>query len=144
MYDKIDFERLLRFKKAKVNFHVQPFKYSDIESTEDYYFTKTNAIIHVTNQGNYYSRPTFTINGAGEVGMYINDVKILDINFGVAGRTIVIDSEAMNATSEDGNTFLNRLISGNYDELKLQSGENKISFTGAVAKLSITNRSRWL
>ena len=27
IYDQIDFERLIRFKTATVNFHVQPFKY---------------------------------------------------------------------------------------------------------------------
>lgn len=29
--DQIDFERLIRFKTAKVKFHVQPFKYSDVD-----------------------------------------------------------------------------------------------------------------
>lgn len=38
--DQIDFERLIRFKTAKVKFHVQPFKFSAVESektfTSDY------------------------------------------------------------------------------------------------------------
>lgn len=29
--DQIDFERLIRFRTAKVKFHVQPFKYSDVD-----------------------------------------------------------------------------------------------------------------
>lgn len=29
--EQIDFEKLLRFKKAKVKFHIQPFKYSNVE-----------------------------------------------------------------------------------------------------------------
>lgn len=144
MYDKIDFERLLRFKKAKVNFHVQPFKYSDLEAAENYSFDANNGVLHVMNQGNYFSRPTITLDGAGPVEMYINDVKILEINFGAAGCVMVIDSEKMNATSEDGETFLNRRVVGNYDNVRLRSGDNKISFTGAVTAATIANRSRWL
>ena len=144
VYDKIDFDKLIRFKKGKVNFHVQPFKYSDNESREDYLFTKTNGIIRVINQGNYYARPTLTITGVGDVDLYINDVKILDINFGNTGKTIVIDSEQMNAMSPDGETLYNRLITGNYDNIRLKSGENKISFNGAVTKISLSERSRWI
>ena len=144
VYDKIDFDRLIRFKKGKVNFHVQPFKYSDNEAQEDYLFTKTNGIIKVINQGNYYSRPKLIITGVGTVELSINDVKILTINFGNTGRTMIIDSEAMNATSYDGAIFLNRLVSGNYDNIRLKSGENKISFNGIVSKISLSNRSRWL
>jgi phage-related protein len=144
MYDKIDFERLIRFKKAKVNLHVQPFKYSDVESKEDYTFTSTMRTIHVINQGNYFSRPTVSITASGDVEFFINDVKILEIEFGSTPRTIILDSEAMNATNEDGTIFLNRLVSGNYDNIKLRSGENKISFTGSVTRVSIINRSRWL
>ena len=32
--DSIDLERLLRFKKAKVKFHVQPFKYSSVDDAQ--------------------------------------------------------------------------------------------------------------
>ena len=74
----------------------------------------------------------------------LNDVKILEINFGAAGCVMVIDSEKMNATSEDGETFLNRKVVGNYDNVRLRSGDNKISFTGAVTAVTIANRSRWL
>ena len=34
--DQIDFERLIRFKTAKVKFHVQPFKYSDVDRVFDF------------------------------------------------------------------------------------------------------------
>jgi predicted phage tail component-like protein len=34
--DQIDFERLIRFKTATVTFHVQPFKYSDVDRVYDF------------------------------------------------------------------------------------------------------------
>lgn len=41
--DEIDFERLIRFKTANVTMHVQPFKYSNIETTKK--FTITNQLL---------------------------------------------------------------------------------------------------
>jgi len=41
--DEIDFERLIRFKTATVTMHVQPFKYSNIETTKK--FTITNQLL---------------------------------------------------------------------------------------------------
>lgn len=143
MYDKIDFERLIRFKKAKVNFHVQPFKFSDIEDVEDYDFSGESGSFIVDNQGNYFARPTLTLTGIGDVNLFINGTQILSISFGLSEKTIIIDSEEMNAIGTDG-SFLNRLVSGNYDNIRLTSGENEISFTGIVSRISIKNWSRWL
>lgn len=39
--DQIDFERLIRFKTATVTFHVQPFKYSNVERE----LTRTNQLL---------------------------------------------------------------------------------------------------
>ena len=44
--DQIDFERLLRFKKAKVKFHVQPFKYSNVENIKGYDFNLLSCYEH--------------------------------------------------------------------------------------------------
>lgn len=41
--DSIDFERLIRFKTAKVKMHVQPFKYAVNEGTKVYSTNKLNA-----------------------------------------------------------------------------------------------------
>lgn len=41
--DQIDFERLLRYKTANVNFHVQPFKYASVDRK----FTLDNRRIHI-------------------------------------------------------------------------------------------------
>jgi hypothetical protein len=44
----------------------------------------------------------------------------------------------------DKGTLLNRLITGNYDKIRLKKGENVISFTGNVKRVSIDKYSRWI
>lgn len=41
--EQIDFERLIRFKTAKVKMHVQPFKYSNTDEDIEIYATETDA-----------------------------------------------------------------------------------------------------
>lgn len=145
IYDQIDFERLIRFKTADINFHVQPFKFSDIESaiTVNLDPTKSAGSFTIRNNGNYYSRPKLTIRGSGDIFLYINQVQILKISLNT-DQSIVIDAETMNATSLSGATLLNRLVSGNYDNIKLKVGSNTISYTGTVASIKIDNYSRWI
>ena len=145
IYDQIDFERLIRFKTADINFHVQPFKFSDIESaiTVNLDPTKSAGSFTIRNNGNYYSRPTLTIRGSGDILIYINQVQILKISLNT-DQTIVINAETMNATSLSGATLLNRLVTGNYDNIKLKVGSNSISYTGTVASIKIDNYSRWI
>lgn len=143
IYNQIDFERLLRFKTAEVTFHVQPFKYSDSESEREYNFRDPNPSLVIRDNGNIYSRPRITITGTGEIGLSINGVQVLTLNLG-SNQTIVIDSETMNATSADGETLLNRLVTGNYDNIKLEVGSNTLSFTGSARKVLIANYSRWI
>lgn len=145
IYDQIDFERLIRFKTADIKFHVQPFKYSDIENeiTVNLDPLKTAGSFTIRNNGNIYSRPNLTIRGSGDILLYINQVQILKISLNT-DQTIVIDAETMNATSLSGATLLNRLVTGNYDNIKLKVGSNSISYTGTVASIKIDNYSRWI
>lgn len=143
IYDQIDFERLLRFKTAEVIFHVQPFKYSDSESVKEYNFTSPDPTIVIRDNGNIYARPRITITGSGVITLGINGIQLLNISLS-NNQTIVIDSEAMNATSTDGETLLNRLVTGNYDNIKLEVGNNELTFIGSVKKVLIDNYSRWI
>lgn len=142
IYKQIDFERLVRFKKAKVVFHVQPFKFSDTETEKTFYFTQVNGALTIRNNGNYFSRPILTIVGSGDIYIYINNVQILKLTLN-ANQTIIIDSEAMNAYNLSGE-LLNRLVNGNYDKIRLKTGSNIISYGGDLRKISIKNYSRWL
>lgn len=145
IYDQIDFERLIRFKTADIKFHVQPFKYSDIENeiTVNLDPLKTSGSFTIRNNGNIYSRPNLTIRGSGDIFIYINDLQILKISLST-DQTIVIDAETMNATSVSGVTLLNRLVSGNYDNIKLNVGSNKISYRGTLSSIIIDKYSRWI
>lgn len=97
----------------------------------------------VTNAGNTTSRPIITIYGQGNIDMYINDVQVLDIALGDE-QYITIDSVAMEAYKDTTENLKNRLVTGDYNKLALNAGDNKIYFTGNVTKYEISKYSRWL
>ena len=137
---QIDFERLIRFRTAEVTMHIQPFKYSATDNDKVFNITNENSI-QIRNSGNIYSKPTLTITGSGNIGIYLNEIQLFQIQLGNVG-SITIDTEKMEAYKE-GN-LLNRLVSGNYDNFKLNIGKNNISWTGNVSKIEIQNYSRWI
>ena len=143
IYEQIDFERLIRFKTAEVTFHVQPFKFSDTENEQTFNISGSSEI-QIRNNGNYYSRPTITITGAGDINLYINGTQLLTMSLGTIARTIIIDSTDMNAYNEDRTVLLNRLVSGDYDNIRLKVGNNSITFDGSVTQVVINNYSRWI
>ncbi len=143
IYEQIDFERLIRFKTAEVTLHVQPFKFSTFEKPQTFNISSSPATLTVYNAGNIYSRPIITITATGDVALSLNGSEILDIEFGETEQTIIIDCEAMNAYNEQ-NILLNRLVTGNYDNIKLNKGSNEISLTGNVSSLTINKYSRWI
>ena len=142
IYEQIDFEKLIRFKTAEVTLHVQPFKYSDSEAEKTFDISGSPAEIQVRNSGNYYSKPTITIVGSGDIALSLNGSQVLSLALG-NDQTIIINAEAMNAYGVD-NTLLNRLVSGNYDNIKLTVGKNIISTTGNVSKILVDKYSRWI
>lgn len=144
IYNQIDFERLIRFKEATVTFHVQPFKFSDVEQTKTFLFDdSTPKTLNIRNNGNYFSKPIITVKGSGVINLYINGVQMLVLELSTQNPVIIIDSAEMNASAPDG-TLLNRKVTGNYDNIQLNTGDNTISFTGSVSEIDITNYSRWI
>lgn len=144
IYNQIDFEKLIRFKRAEVTLHVQPFKFSDTENEKTFNISGSSNEIQVRNNGNIYSRPTISITGSGDINLYINGMQLLTIDLAATSQTIIIDSEAMNAYNADKTILLNRLVSGDYDNIRLKVGNNSITFDGAVSKVVIDNYSRWI
>ena len=137
---QIDYERLIRFRKAKVVFHVQPFKYSTIETPLAYEIDEQTAI-KVFNSGNYKSKPKMTIYGTGQIVLALNGANILTISLGAEG-SITIDTATLEAYK--GTVLKNRLVKGDYDKFALIKGENTISWTGTVSKIEIDDYSRWI
>lgn len=97
----------------------------------------------VTNAGNTTSRPILTIYGQGDIGVYINDVEVLDVALGDE-EYITLDSVEMEAYKDTTANLKNRLVTGDYSKLALNAGANKIRFTGIVTKYEISKYSRWL
>lgn len=143
-YASIDFNRLIRFRTADVTVHVQPFKYSltegNIEVTNA---NKTIVDIPVRNRGNIYSKPTFEITGKGQIDIYRENDHLIKINLSAAGETIIIDTPGMNALSTSGD-YLNRKVTGDYDKITLNTGENIVKVTGDTTKIIIDQYSRWI
>ena len=145
IYDTIDFNRLIRFKTANINIHVQPFKYSLEEPPVVWSNTSgtTIANISVRNTGNIYSRPKLTITGSNTITVYLANKQIFSLDLSAAGETIIIDAADMNATDGAGN-YLNRQVTGDYDNLRLAIGINDIRVTGAINSITLEKYSRWL
>ena len=75
--------------------------------------------------------------------MSLNGSEILLIEFGETAQTIIINCEELNAYDEQ-NILLNRLVTGNYDNIKLNKGSNEIGLTGTVSSITINKYSRWI
>lgn len=110
--EQIDFEKLLRFKKANVKFHVQPFKYSNIEKAINFdnseqVLTDNLLTINYPNNSNagidytLVDEKTFILNGTAtfghqipletgnqtwEVGQYEISFKLLDGSYNQIGN----------------------------------------------------------
>ena len=140
--EQIDFERLVRFRTATVKFHVQPFKYSRVETKKVFTIARDEVTsVVVRNSGNTISRPIVTIEGEGNVSLSLNGKSILAINFG-EDRSITIDTERMEAYS--GSVLKNRHVAGDYDNFALSAGINTISWSGKIKKITFENYTRWI
>ena len=138
--EQIDFERLIRFKQAKVKFHIQPFKYSYLDNLKTFQISKNTSII-INNNGNIYSRPILTITGSGNISINLNNNQVFAIALGDLG-SITIDTNNMEAYK--GSVLMNRIVAGNYDNFKLLVGKNTISWSGSITQIQIENFSRWI
>jgi len=143
IYEQIDFERLLRFKTAEINIHCQPFKFSAQEVEQVFNISESPTSFNITNAGNYFAKPVISLTGSGNIIVTLNGSQVLALALGDVTTTIIIDCEQMNAYGLDG-TFLNRLVSGNYDKIRLNIGANTFTISGAVSQVKINKYSRWL
>lgn len=137
--DKIDYEKLLRFKKAIVKFHTQPFKYLKNETIVEQTIT-TQTSINVENIGLEISKPIITLEGTGTIEISINNKTIFKYIFPDNETKVVIDSIEEEAYLEG--VYKNRNMLGEFP--KLQVGKNIITWTGTITKIKIEPKSRWL
>ena len=104
--------------------------------------TVDDASVYATNQGNTVAKPKITLTGDGIIDLYVNSIKKLTVDLSTH-HDMIIDTEAMDAYYED--TLLNRFVSGDYDQLVLPIGRNRISWRGgSVSRIIVDNYSRWI
>lgn len=137
--DAIDYERLMRFRTAEITYHVQPFKYSNIEKLKA--FSNPTSDITVRNNGNYVSKPVIHIKGTGIINLSLNGVQLFRIDLSTT-NSITIDTERLEAYNDD--VLMNRYVVGDYDKFVLKVGPNSVSWDGALTYIAFENYSRWI
>ncbi len=135
----IDYERLLRFRTAEITYHVQPFKYSNIEKMK--VFSNPTSAITVRNNGNYVSKPVIHINGSGTINLSLNGVQLFRIDLSTA-NSITIDTERLEAYNDD--VLMNRYVVGDYDKFALKVGPNSVSWDGTLTYIAFEKQTRWI
>ena len=134
----IDYQRLLRYRVAKVTFRVQPFKYACVDVVRQATSDKQSMVVE--NLGNHTSKPIITITGSGKIELSLNGNMICDYTFPSGESVVVFDSEKQDAYW--GDTLKNKHMHGEFPIFK--SGKNTISWSGNIESLKIQKYSRWL
>lgn len=141
--EQIDFEKLIRFKTATIRLHVQPFKYSLLDTLKTFTITNQTSI-NIRNNGNIYSKPIITITGTGTINLNLNTEQLFVIDLSNTSSQITLDIANMNAYNPANNNYLNRQVTGDYDNFKLKVGNNTIFWTGTITEITIENYTRWI
>lgn len=138
MDDKIDYNRLVKFRTANVKMYTQPYKYLVAEAP--YILEPTNETsLKVGNQGAIDSKPKLTIWGTGTITISINGVETFTLTMGNDGY-IVVDSLEQEAYKEG--ILKNRQMTGQFPVFK--PGLNTVSWSGSLTKIQVESKSRWL
>ena len=137
--EQIDYEKLLKFKTATITMHCQPFKY-EVNETPITLISGDNIVI---NKGNIYSKPIMYIEGTGTITISLEGNQVFNIVMG-DNTEIEIDIEKLEAYNPNDGTLLNRIVTGDYDDFRLESGNNTIALGGTITSANIRMYSRWL
>ena len=97
--------------------------------------------ISIINKGNVYSLPKMTIYGVGDISLGANGKDVFYITLGLEDY-ITIDTTNLEAVKNG--VLKNRIVTGNYDDFKLEPGVNTINYAGIVEKIIVNDYSRWL
>lgn len=136
--DQIDYTKLLKFKEAKVKFHVQPYKYLYGETS----ITGTTSGMNVVNQGLESSKPLIKLYGSGTVILSLNGYTKFTYTFPDGDSYVMLDSEVEEAYKDNLNNLKNRNMNGDFPVLL--PGLNIFTWTGNITKIEILPRSRWI
>ncbi len=135
--DQINYERLVRFRTARVNFYVQPYKY--LLNEPPFVLDITNQTeMKVANKGLEVSKPIITLYGSGIVTIAIDGLDVFSIN--IDSEYVTIDS--MEQEAHKGLILKNRYMTGEFPTFK--TGIRTITWTGNLTKIIVEPKSRWL
>ena len=56
----------------------------------------------------------------------------------------VIDTTQLEAYNPTTSELMNRQVTGDYSNFKLNAGDNQVQATGEITKVTISNYTRWL
>lgn len=134
MHERFDIqETLRRYGRTVINFKIKPYKMSTASSLQA--VTKGGTLVNPQKRA---AKPYIKVTGTGNITLTKNGVNWL-ILYNVDG-SIEIDSEAMVAYDVNGlqNVKMNSNLSPMFP--LLESGSNKIDWTGTVTKVEINPR----
>jgi len=139
----IDFDRLIRFREAKIRWTVQPWKKLVTEANVTGSNSTPDLTLTVENQGYEDSKPTIIIEADADevIELDINAETVLSVTMPPEG-TITIDSETMNCFNS--NADKNQYVTMAGDFPTLLSGDNDVSWSGTLTSITIIPNSRWL
>lgn len=136
IYERIDLEKLLRFRKGKVKFYCQPFKYKK----NDNYTTITNNVI---NEGNIQSKPIIKLEKGTSSSTELTIGRIrFKYTFLENDTYVEIDCEEMTVLYEGLNR--NRQLEIGYEFPELEIGSNAVIVHSGDAIVKIKRKDRWL
>ena len=122
--DDIDFERLIRFRKAKIKLHVQPFKYDAVNRE----LSQSNQMINFKNWSS--SASGVSINSSDDGTITINGTSESAVEFYVPIEAMILSA---------GNYILSADVSGSVDgsavRLIADSPSNANTFGGAYISM---------
>ena len=137
--DKVDYEKLLRFKKAIVKFYTQPYKYKKNE-TKVILNVSGQTSVTVNNIGLEKSKPIIKLTGSGSVDLSVNGSTVFTYNFPNNESNVIIDS--LQEEAYLNGVYKNRNMVGEFPIFEV--GQNIISWSGSLTKIEIQPMSRWL
>lgn len=146
--DGIDFERLVSFKKGKIKFHVQPYKYKSSDAIKLYYPSNSSGTLSVTNNGNTQALPDIYLNLTGTLTLTVNGSYCCTIRAGTtsASVTLFCEKEEIRAGSFNESMSLETFkMSGDFPVF--EKGDNTIKYSvtdGNLLKIYFKKYSRWI
>lgn len=137
--EKVDYNKLLRFKTATVKFYTQPFKYKKDEPKVILNIDGETSMT-VDNIGLEKSKPIIKLTGSGTVAIQLNGTTVFNYIFPENETEVIVDS--IQEEAYINGFYKNRNMTGEFPILEV--GENTISWSGNLTKIEIEPKSRWL